>query len=58
MIGNPPVTQQQLITNARILTGDVAMHASNQLRAIESLKNEAGLTYLLELDKITNPTSP
>lgn len=57
MIGNPPVTQQQLITNALVLAGDVATHASNQLRTIESLKNEAGLTYLLELDKMTNRKS-
>lgn len=54
MIGNPPLTQQQLITNALVLGADVATTAAGHMKAIEALKGEAGLTFLLELGKIMN----
>lgn len=53
-IGNPPVTQQQLMTNALILGSDVIMDTARNINIIETLKNEAGLTFLLELDKLVN----
>jgi len=49
LIGNPPLTQQQLLTNALLLGADVAMAASRNLQRIEALKGEAGLTFLLDL---------
>lgn len=51
LIGNPPLTQQQLLTNALLLGADVAMSASRNLRQIEALKGEAGLTFLLDLQR-------
>lgn len=52
MVGKPPLTQQQLITNALVLGSDVLVSAAENMRAIESLKQEAGLTFLLEAQKI------
>jgi len=52
LVGNPPLTQQQLITNALILASDATSSAANHHRTIESLKQNSGLTYLLELDKL------
>jgi hypothetical protein len=52
MIGNPPLTQQQLLTNALLLGSDVIMSAAENMRAIDMFKNEAGLTFLLEAQKI------
>jgi len=52
MVGNPPINQQQLITNALILASDATSGAADHLKTIEALKQNSGLTYLLELDKI------
>jgi len=52
MIGNPPLTQQQLLTSALILASDTCMGVAENMRAIESLKGEAGLTYLLDLSQL------
>jgi hypothetical protein len=52
MVGNPPLTQQQLLTNALVLGGDVLMSAAENMRTIEALKQEAGLTFLLEAQRI------
>ena len=52
MVGNPPLTQQQLLTSALILGSDVIMSAAENLRTIEALKQEAGLTFLLQAEKI------
>lgn len=52
MVGNPPITQQQLLTNALILGSDVAMCAADSMKRIEALKDDAGLTFLLETDKM------
>jgi hypothetical protein len=51
--GNPPLSQQQLITNPLVLAADVTAKASDHLRTIDALKANAGLTYLLELDKMS-----
>lgn len=52
MIGNPPLTQQQLLTNALVLSADVTMSIAENMRSIESLKQEAGLTFLLEIGQM------
>jgi hypothetical protein len=52
MVGNPPLTQQQLVTNALILSSDVAMSTAGKMQTIEALKQEAGLTFLLELQEM------
>jgi hypothetical protein len=54
MIGNPPLTQQQLITNAFVLAADAASSGADHLRTIDALKDNSGITYLLELDKLSN----
>lgn len=54
IIGNPPLTQQQLITNALVLGADVTTSIAGQMKTIEALKQEAGLTFLLELHKVLN----
>lgn len=52
MLGNPPVTQQQLLTNALVLGADVTMSTIGNMKRIDALKNEAGLTFLLDLSRI------
>jgi len=54
LVGNPPLTQQQLITNALILGSDIIMTTAENIRTIEALKNEAGLTFLLEASQALN----
>ena len=49
MVGNPPLTQQQLLTNALILGSDIVISAAGNMKVIEALKEDAGLTFLLEL---------
>lgn len=49
MIGNPPITQQQLLTNALLLGADVSMAAADHMHSIEALQRQSGLTYLLDL---------
>jgi hypothetical protein len=57
LVGNPPLTQQQLITNALILGADVAMSAAGHMQTIEALKREPGLTFLLEVGKMWDTKS-
>jgi len=54
MIGNPPLTQQQLITNALVLAADATSSGADHLRTIDALKESSGIIYLLELDKLSN----
>lgn len=56
LVGNPPLTQQQLLTNALVLGADVTMNAAENMRTIDALKREAGLTFLLEANKLLNRT--
>ncbi len=46
---NPPLTQDQLIRSSLMLGADAAMNFADHLQKVESMKNEAGLAYLLEL---------
>ena len=52
LIGKPPLTPEQMTVSALTLGADVAMSLSNDLRQIENLKQEAGLTFLLEADNL------
>lgn len=54
LIGNPSLTLQQLITSAFIMASDISMGAAKHIRVIESLKHDAGLTFLLEINKKLN----
>ena len=56
LVGNPPLTHQQLVANALILGSDVMMTAAENIRTIEALKGETGLTFLIEADQILNKT--
>ncbi len=51
-VGNPPVTQQQLLTTALVLASDTCVSIAENIHTIESLKREAGLTYLLDLSEM------
>jgi len=53
-VGNPPLTQQQLISNALVLSSDVLMSCAENMRTINTLKAEAGLTFLLETQSVLN----
>src|SRR6266542_147153 len=46
---NPPLTQEQLIRTSLLIGADATMDFADHLHKVESMKNEAGLTYLLEL---------
>lgn len=52
LVGNPPLTQQQLLTNAMVLASDTCVAVADNMRTIESLKREAGLSYLLDLSDL------
>jgi hypothetical protein len=50
--GKPPVTQEQLIRSSLLLGTDTVMGIASDLQKIETMKSEAGLTYLLELGSL------
>jgi hypothetical protein len=52
LVGNPPITQQQLLTSALVLASDTCTSIAENMRNIDALKNEAGLCYLLELSQM------
>jgi hypothetical protein len=52
LVGSPPITQQQLMTSALVLASDTCTSIAENMHAIEALKREAGLCYLLELSEI------
>lgn len=52
LVGNPPLTQQQLLTSSLVLASDTCVSIAENMRSIESLKREAGLSYLLDLSDI------
>jgi hypothetical protein len=58
LVGNPPLTQQQLITNAMILASDTCLSIADNMRSIDSLKRESGLAYLLDLSTVVNDQLP
>jgi len=54
---NPPLSPTQLVKSSLILGGDVAMDLGEHLGKVDALKNEAGLTYLLDLRALMERTS-
>ncbi|CDT45049.1 hypothetical protein [Vibrio coralliirubri] len=50
--GKPPVTQEQLIKSSLLLGTDTVMGIASDLQKVETMKSEAGLTYLLELGSL------
>ena len=51
-IGNPSLSTQQIITNASILGGGVSMQLTDNMRLIEPLQSDSGITFLLEAEDI------
>ena len=50
LAGKPPTDLAGLISGSLLAGADTAMDFANQLRKVESLKQESGMSYLLELD--------
>ena len=57
LVGNPPLTQQQLLTSALVLASDTCVSIADNMRTIDSLKREAGLSYLLDLSEMLSADS-
>lgn len=53
---NPPLTQEQLIRSSLMLGADAAMNMSEHLHKVETMKSQAGLTYLLDLNALVEKT--
>lgn len=51
---NPPLTQEQLIRSSLMLGADTAMNMSEHLYRVETMKAQAGLTYLLDLNALVD----
>lgn len=51
LAGKPPTDLAGLISSSLLLGADVSLDVAKQLRKTETLKQESGLTYLLELHK-------
>lgn len=51
LAGKPPTDLAGLISSSLALGADVSLDVANQLRKVAALKQESGLTYLLELHK-------
>jgi hypothetical protein len=49
--GKPPTDLAGLVSSSLLVGADVGLDVANQLRHIEALKQQSGLTYLLELHK-------
>lgn len=50
---NPPITHDQLIRSSLILGANTAINLSDHFNKIESIKSQAGLTYLLDLSALS-----
>lgn len=57
LAGKPPTDLAGVISGSLLAGADTALDFANQLRKVESLKQESGMSYLLELDKLTNKNS-
>lgn len=49
--GRPGMTKQDLITAALLLSADITTATVEKMRDLSSLRNDSGLTYLIELEK-------
>ncbi len=57
LAGRPPTDLAGLVSGSLLAGADTAMDFANQLRKVEALKQESGMSYLLELDKLTSKNS-
>ncbi|MDR5887325.1 hypothetical protein [Vreelandella janggokensis] len=57
LAGRPPTDLAGLVSGSLLGGADAAMDFANQLRKVEALKQESGMSYLLELDKIASKNS-
>lgn len=51
LAGKPPVDLAGLISSSLTLGAEVSLDVAQQLRKVETLKQESGLTYIIELHK-------
>ncbi len=51
-IGHPGLTIQELMTSSLLLSTEVASNTINNMRVIDKLQSDSGLTYLMELNKV------
>ena len=51
VLGRPSMTKQDLLTAALLLGADVTSTAVEKMRELRSLREDSGLTYLIELEK-------
>jgi hypothetical protein len=57
LIGHPGLTIQELMTSSLLLSTEVASNTLNNMRVIDKLQSDSGLTYLMEINKfISNNT--
>ncbi|MGD8307650.1 MAG: hypothetical protein PVF17_13415 [Ignavibacteria bacterium] len=54
LIGHPGLTIQELMTSSLLMTTEIASSTIDNMRIIDRLKNDSGLTYLMELNKIVS----
>jgi len=57
LAGKPPTDLAGLISGSLLAGADTAMNFANQLRKVEALKQESGMSYLVELDNIITKKS-
>lgn len=57
LAGRPPTDLAGLVSGSLLAGTDAAMDFATQLRKVEALKQESGMSYLLELDKLTSKNS-
>ncbi|HAI97278.1 MAG: hypothetical protein CL866_06650 [Cycloclasticus sp.] len=57
LAGRPPTDLAGLVSGSLLVGADTAMDFANQLRKVEALKKESGMSYLIELDKLTSKNS-
>jgi hypothetical protein len=53
MVGRPPLTTADLISSGIALGTNVAIDVAEQMRKVNAVSQESGLTLLLELEKLT-----
>jgi len=54
LAGKPPFDLASLISSSLTLGADVGLNVAKQLRKVEALKQDSGLTYIIELHKVLN----
>jgi hypothetical protein len=57
LAGKPPTDLAGLISGSLLAGADTAMDFANQLRKVDALKQESGMSYLVELDNLVSKNS-